>query len=93
MTDTIMFFHSRDLPAAATFQQEIKLWQNLCRTADEKLTLIEDTLNHPRVSSMTFPIIVLILNLMLPVKSGVERAYSAVKFMKQADGAECKRAD
>ena len=85
MTDTIMSFHSRDLPAAATFLQEIKLWQNLWRTADEKPTSIEDTLNHPRVSSMTFPNIVSILNLMLllPVTSaGVERANSALKFIK-----------
>ena len=89
MTDTIMSFHSRDLPAAAT-------WQNLWRTADEKPTSIEDTLNHPRVSSVTFPNIVSILNLMLllPVTSaGVERANSALKCIKQTGGTECKRAD
>jgi hypothetical protein len=85
MEDTLLSFYKRDLPSSCSFRQEVVMWKTLWESADGLPDTITGTLNDRRVSIRSFPNIVTALHLLLlmPVTSAsVERANSALKFLK-----------
>lgn len=87
MEDNILKLYRNELPSPHSFSQEIRLWKTLWNsmTESELPATIQATLAHRRVSQRSFPNLFSLLNLLLlmPVTTAaVERANSALKFIK-----------
>ncbi|XP_078679498.1 52 kDa repressor of the inhibitor of the protein kinase-like [Branchiostoma floridae x Branchiostoma belcheri] len=80
-------FYEPDLPSPHTFRQEIRLWRTQWQGVPDKPHSLELTTCHPSSNPRVYPNVCKMLHLLLmtPVTSaGVERANSALRFVKNA---------
>ena len=85
--EAIFNFYQYDLQYPETFRQELNLWRQMWLGSEEKPNTIHETLGHRKSCGIMFPNICKILTLLLLTSvtaSGVERANSALKFVKTA---------
>ena len=85
--EEIFNFYQDDLQYPETFGQELNLWRQMWLGSEEKSNTIHETLGHRKCCGIMFPNICKILTLLLltsVTESEVERANSALKFVKTA---------
>ena len=83
--EVILGYYCDDLPSADSFQQELKLWQQMWGNADSRPGTLSDTLGDSRSCCVMYPNITKILHMLLltsVTSCSVERANSSLRFVK-----------
>jgi hypothetical protein len=83
--NTLLKYFNDDLPAPNRFRQELNLWQRLWSSKDVQPDTIQATLADEDVCHLMYPNIYTILHILLltsVTSSSVERANSALRFIK-----------
>ena len=87
-SDELLHCYRADMPSPDTFHQELSLWITMWKnTKSDKPDTLSGTIANNKVCNMMFPNIVKIIHLLLltsVTSAGVERANSALKFVKNA---------
>ena len=75
-----------DLPSPDSLEQELSLWACMWRSQADKPSSLAETLADRRACPLMYPNITKIIHLLLTsvTTSGVERANSSLKFIKNA---------
>ena len=80
-------YYMDDLPSPDSLEQELSLWACMWRSQADKPSSLAETLADRRTCSLMYPNITKIIHLLLltsVIASGVERANSSLKFIKNA---------
>ena len=80
-------YYMDDLPSPDSLEQELSLWACMWRSQADKPSSLAETLADRRACSLMYPNITKIIHLLLLTSvtaSGVERANSSLKFIKNA---------
>ncbi len=83
----IFSYYQSDLPSAISYNQELRLWENLWQNEGNKPSSISGTLDDPKTCSLMYPNVTKILRLLLlaPLTTcEVERSNSTLRYIKNS---------
>ena len=80
-------YYRDDMPSPDTLRQEVVMWRAMWKSQQMKATTLAGTISDSRACATMYPNITTIINLLLltsVTSSGVERANSSLRFVKNA---------